>query len=87
MSNPVVIECPADAWTKVATSVKKGIIWIMYSSPHVYLQTWKQTGDPAPTLRSEGIPILNQCNPIQATINIDVYIYPVGKPGCVRVDL
>ena len=87
MPNPIPVDCPSNIWTKVATSVKNGIIWITKSSPHIYLQTWKVTGDPAPTLRSEGVKVLHACIPIQSTINIDVYIHPIGKDGCVRVDL
>lgn len=89
MADPAFIDCPADQWTKVATNVVTGQIWRANSSPNKYLQTYRDTGEAAPTLSSEGMPAFNDEGVVQisALMGIDVYIYPMGRAGRVRVDL
>lgn len=90
MGNPVFVDCPKDVWTKVATNVVTGMIWKV-KNVNVYLQTFRVTGDPAPTSRSDGVAIFRDNEPdyeiISATSGIDIHIFPVGKNGRVRVDL
>jgi hypothetical protein len=47
------------------------------------------TGEAAPTLKSEGVPLFRKSNQesISATAGIDVYVWAVLKAGKVRVDL
>ncbi len=86
MADPVIVACPADVWTKVATSVISGQVHIKDTRPGVYLQTYRDTGGAAPTLQSEGVQIVEGTTPISAADGIDVYIRPVGAVGVVRLN-
>jgi len=89
MSDPVFVDCPAGEWTEVATNVTSGTIWKTIKGQ--YLSTYKMTGGGAPTTQDEGVPIFRAEEPdyeaISATAGIDVYIWPVGSAGRVRVDV
>lgn len=89
MANPAIVACPQDAWTKIATNVTTGTIHRKLKSPNLYLQTYRDTGDAAPTTIADAVPILvgGEQAEISASVSIDVYIYPVGAPGSVRVDV
>lgn len=90
MANPVFVDCPEDVWTKVATNVTTGIIHKKSERPEEYLQMFKLTGDPAPTLKTDGARIfqdLDISEKISATVGIDVYVYPSGAAGRVRIDV
>lgn len=88
-TQPIPVVCPADEWTKVATDVTAGSINRMSKKPNLYLQTWRATGEAAPTDDSEGIPIFQIVgdNKIEAVAAIDVYIWPRGAAGKVRRDV
>lgn len=86
MADPLIVECQKDEWTKVATNVTTGRIWIKKKTP-TYLQTYRMTGEDAPTDKSDAVPIYENSIPISHSAGIDVYIQPVGKAGTVRVDL
>lgn len=92
MSNPNFIDCPANQWTKVATSVVAGQIW-RRPQKATFLQTYRETGNPAPTLRTEGVqafpvPPQNQgLEEISSSSPIDIYLFAVKFAGDVRVDL
>lgn len=91
MSDPVFISLPANTWTIVAASVTSGKIWRANTGPSQYLHTYRDAGNPAPTDRSEGMPIFTDNEPdyeqIKSNVSIDVYVYPVNDAGRVRVDL
>ena len=88
MADPVLINLPADTWTVVATNVTSGQVHTVKSSkPNVYLQTYRETGNPVPIERDEGVPIIGDVAEISAVSGIDVYIYPVNEAGRVRVDV
>lgn len=86
MANPVITACPVNVWTKVATNVTSGQIHIKDTRPGVYLHTYRTSGEAAPTLQTEGVAIPGPSIPIQATAGIDIYIWPTGVAGSVRVD-
>jgi hypothetical protein len=87
MSNPATIVTTVNAWTKVATDVKKGWIWI-HDSGNTYAHTYRLTGGAAPTQPSEGVRLPNPGAEIKSDIGIDVYIYTTGSgDGKVRVDI
>lgn len=88
-SNPLLVDCPANQWTKVATNVVTGQVWRMTSAPSKYLQTYRVTADPAPTDKSEGVGAFADVEKeiISASSAIDVYLYPVDAAGRVRVDI
>ena len=89
MPNPAIIPCPADAWTKVATNVTTGQIHRLSVALGNYLQTYRLTGEAAPSVISEGVSAFvgGQSEVISNTEAIDIYIYPVRAAGSVRVDL
>ena len=87
MANPVVVACPADDWTIVATNVTTGVVHIISLKPDKYLQTYRDTAQPAPPDNaSDGVPFDTPLQ-ISAAAGIDVYIRPLNKAGSVRVDL
>lgn len=89
MPNPVFVNCPKNVWTKVATNVNAGFIHKVYLIPYSYLQTYRLTGEAAPTLKSDGVMAFEHSitEEISATAGIDVYLYPITAGGRVRVDL
>jgi len=89
MANPVFVDCPEGAWTKVATDVTSGVIHKVTEAPAEYLQTYKMTGVAAPTLVGEGVMIFenSRSEVISATAGIDIYIWAVDQAGRVRADL
>ncbi len=88
MANPVFVICTVDTWVKVATAVQTGQLWKANTSPD-YFQTYKITGDPAPTTRGEGMALFSNgiSEPISSAVLIDVYVYAAGSAGRVRVDV
>lgn len=89
MADPVVVACPANQWTKVASSVTTGQIHVMSKDPNIYLQTYRDAGEVAPTDKSDAVPAFVAGCPatISSLAGIDIYIFPVGAAGSVRVDL
>ena len=86
MTNPVEVPTPVNAWTKVATSVTAGFVRILdYNESYLYTQ--RDTGDPAPTLKSEGAIFEGKSMEISTAVASDVYIYCSSGTGNVRVDL
>lgn len=86
MANPVTVSCPANQWTKIATDVVSGTIRILLTTPHLYLETYRMTGDAAPINRSDG-DSLSDGDPISAIAGIDVYVWADVNDGAVRVYL
>jgi hypothetical protein len=79
MANPVIISCPKGEFTKSdGVSPKTGV---------QYRQTYRDTGDPAPTERYESVKVLEKGMPINSNIDIDVYIWCDNDDGSIRVDL
>lgn len=87
MADPVIVDCPEADWTLVASNVKNGNVWKKDKSPNKYLQTYVETGNPAPTEQEIGQEISGDGLPIAASMEVDVYIMPLGADGSVRVDL
>lgn len=87
MADPVITPCAKDVWTKVATNVTSGQFHIKDTRPGVYLQTYRDTGNPAPTLQSEGVQVSGPSTDILAVSGIDVYLMPLNAAGSVRVDV
>ena len=87
MANPVVLSLTPNQWTKVATNVTTGQIWLKDTSQK-WWHTYRDTGDPAPTDRSDAMNFVGKIMAISAASGIDVYLYPQGDDdGEVRVDL
>jgi len=89
MANPTTVSCTQNTWVKVATNVKTGMIHKRTKKRSTYLQTYRLTGEAAPTNRNEGIEAFSKCGSISigSDVEIDVYIMCLGTTGSVRVDV
>ena len=89
MATPVFVTCTKDTWKKVATNVQTGFVHKVSHAPNMYLQTYRDTGDAAPTLRTDGVELFAKgiTEDIFAIAGIDVYVWADGDAGKVRVDL
>lgn len=94
MANPLTVSCPADVWTKVATNATAGMVHKFYddddiADPTAYLQTYRVSGEAAPTSKDEGVVCFYESNSeiIESSYGIDVYIMPIDRAGSVRVDI
>ena len=70
MANPATVNLTANTWGLVAEDVTTGQIKRMDNSPNVYLETYRMTGETAPTSQTEGVPAFIESNsePISATM-------------------
>lgn len=86
MADPVVVPCPADVWTKVATSVTTGRI-IKKINNVEYFGTYRLTGGSAPSSAGDGYRLDNEVTEInqKTTQPADIYIYCHGGAGSVEV--
>ncbi len=89
MADPLLVDCPKDVFTKVATDVTSGLVHKISTDPNKYLQTYRMTGGTAPTEKDEAVPMFigTDTEQISSSAGIDVYVWPIGKDGLVRVDL
>lgn len=92
MANPSVVSLVANTWTKVAENVTAGNVHVMKSIADsggrlAYYQTYRLTGEAAPTTTAEAVPLLAVVTPITASAAIDVYIRVSGGAGKIRVDV
>ena len=86
---PVVIQCPAGVWTKVATNVTTAALHRISVEPGSYLQTYRGTGEAAPA-NNDDAAIMFSARPneegISNDVAIDVYVQCIGAAGSVRLD-
>lgn len=92
MADPVLVDCPEGAFTKVATDVTVGEIYQMIRDEGPYLYSYRETGEAAPTDKSEAVPIFLGENNIvleiwERSAGIDIYIWCDSTPGQVRLDV
>lgn len=85
MTNPTVVTCPANTWTKVATNVTTGVL-SRYVVTTKYSQTYRDTGDPAPSGLGDALEFFDPYV-ISSAFAIDVYVYAHKSEGKVRVEL
>ncbi|MCK5127568.1 MAG: hypothetical protein KAR42_15030 [candidate division Zixibacteria bacterium] len=85
-SDPAIVACPEGEWTLVAETVTSGNIWIKDTRAQ-YSQTYRLTGEAAPTLFDEAVLVSSPGDCIRATEAIDVYIWCQKNAGSVRVDV
>lgn len=90
MANPLPVACPKGQYTKIATNVVTGQVWKIISTARYY-QTFRKTGEAAPTLFSEAVPMFQGTEKIAESIMsneaIDIYVWCKIRAGSVRVDL
>ena len=89
MPNPVTINLTANTWELVATDVTGGYAKKLSNNPAKYVETYRLTGQPAPTDRTEGAEMFVNTNKdkIESPVGIDCYIMAIGADGKVRMDL
>lgn len=87
MANPVIVACPEGAWTKVATAVTGGVVYIKDNPPGGLYHTNRLTTAAAPTGLTEAVPIIDGKLTISVAASSDIYIYAKGAAGSVRVDV
>jgi len=90
MADPVKVDIPANQWTLVASNVVGGVISIKKWQPSRYYQTYKMTGNPAPTGDyniDTSVETLKREITIQGLGAIDVYMYCIDFDGEVVVAL
>ena len=88
MANPVSVACPMGEWTKVATAVTRGNIFIQDPVGFQTYATYRMTGDPAPTTledASEGT--MSDRFEISSVDSIDLYIWPVSRDADAKVSV
>ncbi len=88
MADPVLVVCALGSWTKIATNVTTGIVH-RKDSDAKYFQTYRMTGNPAPSDLTDAVQIFTKEDSaeISNSAAIDVYIYCQVDAGLVRVDL
>ena len=90
MANPVSVACPLGQWTKVATAVYKGNIFIQDPVGFQTYATYRLTGEAAPVTiddASEGTMSDRFEISSTQTETIDVYIWPVSRDADVKVSV
>ena len=89
MANPSVVVITKGQWVPVAINVFSGTINRLNTKPDIYLQTYRLTGEAAPTLETEGAILFEEfsAEPIESPDGIDVYVWAKGFDGKVRADL
>jgi len=89
MTEPVIIDCTANTWIKVASSVTAGTIFKLTQKREIYLQTWRIAGNTAPTTIVEGVDMFEEYDfvVIDSQYPIDVYVRCIDLNGKIRVDL
>lgn len=86
MANPVVVPCPAGAWTKVITNLTAATVRILSDAPSKYSWTYIATGGAAPADLSNAALLAGTDLLLSFGAAADVYIYPHVKAGSVRID-
>jgi hypothetical protein len=87
-SNPLSVSCTKDTWTKIATNVVTGTVYKQSNAPANYLQTFKLTGEAAPTDEDEAVVLFEPGRisvPISSDSAIDVYVMAKGADGVIVV--
>lgn len=89
MADPIIVQCPANTWTKVATNQTTGVIYAIHPDPLKpidYKQTYRATGGAAPTDLTDAVDMESPLY-ISAGAGVDVYIWPTIEKGSVRTDV
>ncbi len=85
-TNPTTVACPADTWTKVASSIKEIEITIILTRPNLYLYTFRDAGDAAPSDQTDALVLPPGIETtISSPTDIDVYVFPRGAAGKIRI--
>jgi len=89
MNNPVVFECPKGTWVKIATGITNGTVYRL-TAANKYIQTYRVTGDAAPTTKDDGAQLFGVEDQNSARIicdtAADIYVMCVSQDGSVRID-
>jgi hypothetical protein len=85
MSNPDKITTLQDTWTKIASGVSYGKLWVVdFGTPYYY--TYRIAGETPPTAKSDGVLLQVPSLTIAYEDASDLYIWSDTKDGEVRFD-
>ncbi len=86
--NPVVVSCPEDVWTLVAFNTQSASIHKLSLEPGSYKQTYRISGQAAPTDDADAIIIFetDTGHVFSHSPGVDIYIKAIGGDGSVRLD-
>lgn len=86
--NPEVITCPDGVWTLVALNTQSATIHKVSVEPGLYKQTYRISGQAAPTVDDDAIIILDTdtLHVFSHSPGVDIYIKAIGGDGSVRLD-
>lgn len=91
MADPVFVDVPEGQWTPVAQNVVTGLLWKQPNKNSRLLQTYRETGGAAPTLRTEGVQVFTEGETvpevISSSVPIDVYLWSIDDASRIRADL
>lgn len=92
MANPVIHTVPVKEWYKIATDINSGNIQKATKNEtnnQIFYQTYRLTGDPAPTEQNEGVRMFAD-DPVSEDIasieQIDVYVWAENGPAYLRLN-
>jgi hypothetical protein len=85
MADPSVVALTKDVWTKAATNINVARFNIKISKANVVYQTYRMTGNPAPTDLSDAVPVLDNEVAFNVANGIDVYFQPAREDSSVIV--
>jgi len=95
MAAPTIVEINADEWTLLISNVTSATIrkcdTTKSYSPTAYLQTYRPTGQAAPTTTNEGAKLFTasascESETISNAAAIDIYVFSRSVAGELRVD-
>ncbi|MEE9499581.1 MAG: hypothetical protein V3V24_09610 [Nitrospinaceae bacterium] len=86
--NPLVVSCPDDTWILVAPNTQSASIHKLSVEPGVYKQTYRISGQAAPTDDTDAIIIFetDTLHIFSHSPGVDIYIKAIGGDGSVRLD-
>jgi hypothetical protein len=86
--NPLVVSCPEGVWTLVASNTQSATIHKLSVEPGVYKQTYRISGQAAPTDDADAIIIFetDTLHVFSHSPGVDIYIKAIGGDGSVRLD-
>lgn len=89
MSNPIIVACPAEQWTLVASATQVGTL-NKNNTRTRYSYTYRETGGGAPPIAgnlADSVPWTTPQLWIAHPADIDVYVWAHDDAGAVEVEL
>ena len=87
MADPTVTALTRDTWIKVATNITAGTFDVVRFGTQAVFQTYRMTGNAAPTDLTDGIVLTANQLIVAAPAAIDLYLYAQDHTSKVRISL